>query len=126
MSEDALIDVLNTIREDIHWMRRDVARMARDSYREDLERVANTSVRHEIWRLCDGSRSSDEIAKKIGITTRSVQYFMQDTEKAGLIIHVKRGYPKRTDSFDEIPGEWKPYKKTQETPNVETKRDSNE
>lgn len=87
--------------------------MARDSYRRDLEKIANTPARQEIWRLCDGNRSNEEIAKSIGITLRAVQYFVQDAEKKGLITMPKRGYPKRTDTFDEIPVEWKPYKKTE-------------
>ena len=85
--------------------------MARDSYGQDLEKTANTPARQEIWRLCDGNLSNDEIAKKIGITLRAVQYFIQDAEKKGLITSQRRGYPKRPDNFDEIPVEWKPYKK---------------
>ena len=112
MSEDTLTDFLKSMSEDIHWMRKDIARLARESYIEDLEKVANTPARKEIWRLCDGSLSSKEIAKKIDITTRSVQYFVQDAEKKGLITAFRRGYPKRPDSFDEVPVEWKPYKKS--------------
>lgn len=112
MAESDLIPYLKTISEDIHWIRKDIARLARKSYLEDLEKVANTPARQEIWRQCDGSLSSDEIAKKIGITTRSVQYFVQDAEKKGLTTSLKRGYPIRTDSFDEIPVDWKPYKKS--------------
>jgi len=109
-------------------MRKDIARMARKTYREDLDKVANTSVRQEIWRLCDGTLSSENIAKEIGVTTRSVQYFVQDAEKKGLITALKRGYPKRPDSFDEIPVEWKPYKKSydQTRVDVETGGNSNE
>lgn len=112
MIEQDLIELLKTIGGDIHWIRKDVARLARDSYRQDLEKVANTSARQEIWRLSDGNLNNDEIAKKIGITLRAVQYFVQDGEIMGLITTMKRGYPKRTDSFDEIPAEWKPYKKS--------------
>lgn len=111
MDNQNLIEVLNTISEDIRWIRKGIARMARESYRKDLEKVANTPTRQEIWRLCDGSLSTEAIAKKIGVTARSVQYFIQDAEKAGLLIMLKRGRPKRPDDFDEIPSEWKPYKK---------------
>lgn len=92
-------------------MRKDMSRLARKSYSDDLEKTANTPVRQEIWRLCDGTLSSEEIAKRIGITKRSVQYFVQDGEKKSLLIVQKRGYPRRTDSFDEIPVDWKPFKK---------------
>jgi len=126
MTESDLVEVLKTMSEDIRWMRKDIARLARKSYREDLEKVANTPARQEIWRLCDGTFSSEEIAKKIGITTRSVQYFVQDAEKKGLITALKRGYPKRPDSFDEIPAEWKPFKKSDEQkPSVDTEARGN-
>ncbi len=111
MSEQVLIDLLKAISEDIHWIRVDMARLARDSYRQDLEKIANTPARQEIWRLCDGNLSNEEIAKRIGVTLRAVQYFVQDAEKRGLVTMPKRGYPKRPDTFDEIPAEWKPYKK---------------
>jgi len=128
MTDQDLIDLLKTIGEDIRWIRKDIARLARDSYRQDLEKVTNTSARQEIWRLCGSSLNNDEIAKKIGITLRAVQYFVQEAETKGLITTLKRGYPKRSDNFDEIPAEWKPYKKSEVpvTADVETGGDSNE
>jgi len=122
MSEQDLIYFLKIISEDIHWIRRDIARLARGSYLQDLEKIANTPVRREIWRLCNGDFRTEEIAKKVDISARAVQYFIQDAEKKGLIITPKRGYPKRPDNFDEIPTEWKPYKKSeaQVNANVET------
>jgi len=115
MIDQNLIDLLNNLSEDIRQMRMDMARLARDSYREDLEKVANTPIRQEIWRLCDGTFNNDEIAKRVGVTLRAVHYFVQDAEKKGLIITKKRGYPKRNESFDEVPVGWKPYKR----PNVQ-------
>lgn len=115
MVEEPLIELLKVISEDTRRMRMDIARLARDSYRKDLDDIANTPARQEMWRLCDGSLSNEEIANKIKVTLRAVQYFVQDAEKKGLIITQRRGYPKRTDSFDEIPVEWKPYKKSGES-----------
>ncbi len=127
MADEVLTDLIKTMSEDLHWIRKDIARLARQSYREDLEKIANTPIRQEIWRLSDGTLSSESIAKKIRITTRSVQYFVQDAEKKGLFTSLKRGHPKRTDSFDEIPVEWKPYKKSDAQGNDEVPRgDSNE
>lgn len=128
MLEQDLTELAKIISEDIHWIRKDIARLARGSYMQDLEKIANTRARQEIWRLCDGSLNNDEIAKKIGITLRAVQYFVQEAETKGLITAPKRGYPKRSDSFDEIPVEWKPYKKSEVsvTADVETRGDSNE
>ncbi|MEX2193025.1 MAG: winged helix-turn-helix domain-containing protein [Nitrosarchaeum sp.] len=126
MVEDALIELVKIMGEDIRQIRKDMARMARDSYRQDLEKVANTPARQEIWRLCDGNISNEEIAKKIGVTSRTVQYFVLDAEKKGLITTPRRGYPKRTDSFDEIPVEWKTYKKSEEQVTLEPGGNSNE
>ncbi len=111
MTDRDLIELTKTISEDLRQIRMDTARMARESYRQDLEKVANTPARQETWRLCDGTLSNEEIAKRIGVTLRAVQYFVQDAEKRGLIVTKRRGYPKRNESFDEIPAEWKPYKK---------------
>jgi biotin operon repressor len=116
MVDQYLIDLLKAISEDTRQIRADMARLARDSYRHDLEMIANTPARKEIWRLCDGTLSNEEIAKKIGITLRAVQYFIQDAEKKGLIITKRRGYPKRNESFDEIPVEWKSYKQPEIQP----------
>lgn len=113
MSSDALVELMKIMGEDIRRIRMDIARLARDSYRQDLAKVANTPARQEMWRLCDGTINNEEIANKIRVTLRAVQYFIQDAEKKGLIISQRRGYPKRTDSFDEIPVEWKPYKKSE-------------
>lgn len=118
MTDEALIDLAKTLVEDIRQIRLDTARLARGSYKEDLGKVANTPVRQEIWRLCDGTLSNEDIAKKIGVTLRAVQYFVQDAEKIGLVIVKRRGYPKRNESFDEVPSEWKPFKQqpAQSTP----------
>ena len=112
MSQDDLIDLVKTMSDDISRMRQDISRLARQTYREDLKTLTHTSVRKEMWRLADGTLSSEEIAKKIGVSVRTVQHFTQIAEKKGLIISLKRGYPRRTDSFDEVPAEWKPYKKS--------------
>lgn len=109
--ENTVAELLVGVAQDLHAIRRNVARLARESYRQDLLRVASTSQRQEIWRLADGSLNTEAIAKKAAIPLRTVQYFIQEAEKAGLIETVKRGYPKRTSDFDEVPSEWKPYRK---------------
>lgn len=111
MQEGQNTELLEKISDDIRAMRKNLARLARESYRQDLQRTASTPERQEIWRLCDGSLNTDEIARRVGVSSRSVQYFVQDAEKLSLLLIVKRGYPKRTDDFDVIPPEWKAYKK---------------
>ncbi len=110
-AEEQIVEMLKRISEDLHAIRRHTNRLVRDSYRHELERIASTPERQEIWRLCDGTLSTEEIAKRVGISVRTVQYFVQEAEKAGLLVSVRRSYSRRTEDYDEIPSEWKPYKK---------------
>lgn len=114
MSTEEDIEILRRISNSLDAIREHTRRLARSSYREDLEKAASTSQRQEMWRLCDGTLSTEDIAKKIGVSTRTVQYFVEEAEKKGLIKSYRRGYPKRNEEFDEIPTEWKPYKKPAE------------
>lgn len=73
--------------------------------KDKIEKVASTPQRRKMWILSDGENSSSEIAKKVKVSKRSVRYFMNEGKKAGIIIVVKRGYPKR--KIDYIPENWK-------------------
>lgn len=107
-----IADLLRQIRNDLQAVRNHTRRLARGSYLEDLRRVASTPQRQEIWRLSDGTRTTQEIASLIGVSLRAVQYFVDDSQKLGLIVALKRGYPKRTEDFNEIPVDWAPYRKS--------------
>lgn len=109
--EDVIVELLRGIREDLQAIRRHTMRLARETYRKDLEKVASTPERQEMWRLFDGTLRTEEIAKMVGVTPRAVQYFTSEVEKLGLITFPRRGYPKRIEDFDIIPPEWKPYKR---------------
>lgn len=109
--ENQVVELLGRMSDDLRALRKSVTRLARESYKQDLVRIASTPERQEMWRLCDGTLSNEEIAKRIGVKLRTVQYFVQEAEKAGLIEMAKRGYPKRTDDFNIVPEEWKPYRK---------------
>jgi hypothetical protein len=109
--DEQMTELLNKISEDIHAIRLLTTRLVRDSYKKELERIANTPERREIWRLCDGTLSTREIAEEVGVAIRTVQYFLQEAEKEKLVVFLKRGYPKRTDDFDVVPPEWKSYKR---------------
>lgn len=117
-----MLELLGRISDDLHFVRLLLTRLSHDSFLKDLELVASTSERQEMWRLADGTRSTEDIAKQIGVSARSVQYFTQDAEKRGIMSFIKRGYPKRPDYFDEIPSTWKPFKKqqTQTTQSIES------
>jgi transposase len=77
-----------------------------------INKIATTPERQQMWRLADGSLSNEEIAKQIGVTLRTVQYFVQEAENTGLLVTEKRGYPKRIE--DIFPKEWKPWKPSKE------------
>lgn len=114
MQTEEVVEILRRISTNLDAIREHTKRLARSSYKQDLEKVASTPQRQEMWRLCDGTLSTEDIAKKIGVSTRSVQYFVEEGEKMGLIKSYRRGYPKRNEDFDEIPPEWKPYRKPAE------------
>jgi hypothetical protein len=84
-----------------------------------LGNIATTPERQQIWRLADGSRSNEDIAKQINITLRAVQYFVQEAESIGLFILIKRGYPKRVQ--DITPKDWKPWKQSKDKQTTQSK-----
>lgn len=63
--------------------------------------LASTTERKNMWMLSDGKNSSSDIAKKVGVSARSVRYFVEEGKKKGLLVIEKRGYPKR--KFEYIP-----------------------
>jgi len=111
--QDQVLELIARMGDDLHEIRGLLVRLARDSFVKDLEVVASTPERQEMWRLSDGTLSNEEIAKKVGVSVRSVQYFVQDAEAKGLVVLPRRGFPKRSDNFNEIPATWKPFKKQQ-------------
>jgi len=69
-----------------------------------VKRVATTKERRKAWILCDGQRKTEEIARLSGTALRTVQQFVQDADRSGLMDTSKRGYPRRR--YDVIPGDW--------------------
>lgn len=108
MNENETIELLKKIGRDVGMIKKYARLQATDAITAVLNRVATTPERQQIWRLADGTLSNEQIANQIGVTLRSVQYFVQDAENSGLFIMEKRGYPKRIE--DIIPQEWKPWK----------------
>jgi hypothetical protein len=104
--------LLKQINEDTQTIRNYMRILARVAISATLREITKTPERRQMWRLFDGTKSTEQIAKEIAVSTRSVQYFVQDAEDAGLLVTEKRGYPKRVENV--IPSEWKPWKsKTQ-------------
>lgn len=114
MQTEEVVEVLRRISTSLDAIREHTRRLARSSYKDDLEKVASTPQRQEMWRLCNGTLTTEDIARKIGVSTRTVQYFVEEAERTGLVKSHRRGYPKRNEDFDETPSEWKPYRKPKE------------
>jgi hypothetical protein len=108
MPGDEVKDVLEKIREDLATIKVYQKFLAKDNIEATLNKVASTPDRQQMWRLADGTLSNDQIADKVGVTLRTVQYFVEDAEKAELLTTIKRGYPKRIVEL--VPAEWKPWK----------------
>ncbi|RLG90230.1 MAG: hypothetical protein DRO36_06455 [Candidatus Hecatellales archaeon] len=96
-SMQVLLDEISKIRQLLEIL-------TRNALKEELEKIATTDERKRIWALCNGLRSTEEIAKKVGVTSRTVQRFVKELRKADLVTIEKRGYPKRR--FDYIPSDW--------------------
>jgi len=108
MSEDEMTNLLHKISEDISMMKNFVKLQAMESILTTLRKIASTPERQQMWRLADSNRSNEEIAKTIGVALRSVQYFVQEAQDAGLIVMKRRGYPSRI--VDVFPSEWRSWK----------------
>ena len=103
-----MVDLLRKMNAEISSLKRYARFLARDAISTMLNKVATTPERQQMWRLSDGSHSNEEIAGQIGVSLRSVQYFVREAEDVGLIFTERRGYPRKVE--DIIPLEWKPWK----------------
>lgn len=96
----------------------------------ELTKYATTNERREIWVLIDGKNSTEDIAKAINKTKRTVDTFLSILEQAELIEERKYGVPP-VRLIDYVPVEWiqlisKQTEETQttnETKNEEVKKD---
>jgi hypothetical protein len=106
MSE--MVNLLQKISDDIAIMKNFARLQAMEAISAVLSKVASTPERQQMWRLADGNRGNEEIARMIGVALRSVQYFVQEAQDAGVIIMKRRGYPGRI--VDVFPPGWKAWK----------------
>lgn len=77
---------------------------SREVLKRELNEIASSDERKRIWGLLDGLTSTNEIAKKVGVSARAVQIFVSQLGEKELVITEKRGYPKRR--MDYIPSDW--------------------
>ncbi len=108
MAEDENTSLLRKIQEDLVEIKVYQRIGVRSAVEAILKSVASSPERQQMWRLADGTLSNDQIADRIGVALRTVQYFVEEAEKNDLITMAKRGYPKRV--VDIIPADWKPWK----------------
>ncbi len=108
MAEDEITSLLQKISEDVAAIKNFAKLQAMGAISAILDKVASTAERQQMWRLADGTKSNEEIARMIGVALRSVQYFVQEAQDAGLMITKRRGYPSRI--ADVFPSRWKTWK----------------
>jgi len=77
---------------------------SREVLKNELNEIASTEERKQIWGLLDGLTSTADISKKVGVSLRTVQMFAFQLEEKEFVITEKRGYPKRR--MDYIPSDW--------------------
>ena len=107
-TEDANTPILRKIQEDLDDIKVLQRIGVRSAVESILKVVASSPERQQMWRLADGTLSNDQIAERVGVTLRTVQYFVEDADKNDLLTMPRRGYPKRV--VDIIPADWKPWK----------------
>jgi len=73
---------------------------------KELEKILTTKERRMVWALSDGFTDTKAIAKKAGISIRTVQVTVKELQEADYLVVERRGFPKRR--FDYVPFEWKP------------------
>jgi len=112
MAQDEIKELLKKIGEDVDAIKRYNRFQARDAMLAVLNKITTTPERQQMWRFADGTHSNEQIASEVGVTVRTVQYFVGDAESLGLLTMEKRGYPKRIE--DMFPSEWKPWKPKKE------------
>ena len=102
MSKEAIIGLY----DEVVKIRQLLEMIFRENLERELQGILTTRQRKVIWAMSDGFTETKTIAKKIGISQRSVQVVLKDLKEANLLDTLKRGYPKRR--FDHVPPKWIP------------------
>jgi len=90
--------------EEIVTIRHLLELLARSDIKEELEKIATTDERKNVWALCTGFLSTREMSEMIGVSQRAIQIFVGELRDADLITIERRGYPKR--KYDYVPSGW--------------------
>jgi hypothetical protein len=103
-SDGEELELLREISENLKVIRKLTEIQLHGPIKDELTKFASSSERRRLWTLCDGTMTTIEMSKKIGVSPRAVQYFVQDGLRAGFLRVDRRGYPSRT--IDWTPPEW--------------------
>jgi hypothetical protein len=103
MSEEMLVE-LRRISQRLESLQKLKELEMKDVVSAAVQDLASTPARKRMWLLCDGTRGTSEIAKDIDVNVRSVQYFIQEGTKGGLLGVNQKGQPYR--KFDWVSTEW--------------------
>lgn len=95
---------LQNLYEEIVKIRKLLEVMLSESLKEELEKIATTAQRRRMWALFDGTVSTEEIARRVGVTQRAVQIAAREFQAKDWVFTERRGYPKRR--LDYIPSDW--------------------
>jgi hypothetical protein len=104
MPKEDEVELLREINENLKVIRKLTEMQLRGPIKDELTKFASSTERRKMWMLCDGALSTIEMSKRIGVSPRAVQYFVQDGLTAGFLRVDRRGYPSRT--IDWTPPEW--------------------
>jgi Fic family protein len=83
-----------------------------------VEKLVSTNERKAIWYLCSGNLTREQIAKKSGISLRTVTTFIDMLKTYGLVEEEKDkgGHAQRV--IDYCPPEWKDFMKPKKIENT--------
>jgi len=104
MQGDDVVSILRKMNSTLESLKRVLELDARPAIRSEIDKLASTPERRKMWILADGSLRTEEVAKKSGAKLRTVQIFIQECVRSGLVASEKRGYPHRAIDF--IPEDW--------------------
>jgi DNA-binding transcriptional ArsR family regulator len=112
LGQENVKKILQEIRNEITLVRIYLEFQTMDFVRDKLDKIASTPERKQVWILLDGTRTTSEIAEIVGVSPRSVQYFIKQLRESNLILDRERGYSQKRINL--IPSEWEEIEKAVE------------
>src|SRR5437867_2303710 len=77
-----------------------------DRVANELAKIATTDDRKRMWILIDGKQMAKDIAKKLNVSDRAVNYFLREVTLAGFVENPPRKPPAKLIDF--TPPSWLP------------------